>query len=755
MPATRRRADRADAAPAARLAVALALGVAAIAIVVRVAPQWAEVIEGGVALIRDPDACYHLRRAALMVGNFPDLALFDSYVNFPYGAHVIWPPFYDLALALLTALFPSAGPGPSAAVALLPPLTFGLTVIVMFLLARRLRPRDPWSAALAALVVAVLPASLPYTAIAQLDHHAAELLMIALFLLTLGDALSATEATPLRRALWPALVLAGALGMQLSLVILVGLAAAVLVGVPGSGRRARFELGAWIFGLAFALLLPWGLLYAAAGAPLRHYQFGLFQPGVLLAAALASCCALMLAPSPAPRRRMRLLGAALAALALVWVVSALAGEAIGAVSYLTRSYSSWQQDIGESRPLWADGWRRAASLAFGALSPLVLLLPLAWLRLARDASAGDSRRGVILAASLLFAALAILQQRFLPHLALVLGVAAVAAVEAQLRPARGAARRGVVLAALALLACAPLLGAKRSIDPAARAFDESRSTLAYLAEQTPPTSHYDDPTATPEYGVLAEWSYGHFIQYHGRRPALVDNFGHAAGDPAGVRSLLLAEEEQEALAAFDSLRVRYVLLRDLPSTFEGLLPDGAIRRRFVAGAELSGAQGVVRFTPAMTRTLLYRLAWRNGGGVAGDSAMAAPPLARLRLVAESEELDEAPGGAPLARVKLFEVVEGARLAVEGCEAGEEAILLATVRSPRGRRFPYLRSLQAGRDGALRVTLPYPTAAAADRSRIESGSIKTRGGDIALPAVSEDDVRLGREVRAALPTPASR
>ena len=42
----------------------------------------------------------------------------------------------------------------------------------------------------------------------------------------------------------------------------------------------------WIFALAAALLLPPALAYARAGAPLRHFQFGLFQPALLALAPL-------------------------------------------------------------------------------------------------------------------------------------------------------------------------------------------------------------------------------------------------------------------------------------------------------------------------------------------------------------------------------------------------------------------------------------------------------------------------------------
>ena len=97
-------------------------------------------MENGRAVIRDPDACYHLRRAALIADRFPDLALFDSYLNHPRGAHVIWPPLYDLVLAGALRMFPAEAPGTSAAVALLPPFLFAGAVLVIFRAVRRVWP---------------------------------------------------------------------------------------------------------------------------------------------------------------------------------------------------------------------------------------------------------------------------------------------------------------------------------------------------------------------------------------------------------------------------------------------------------------------------------------------------------------------------------------------------------------------------------------------------------------------------------------
>ncbi len=763
MPADAARAAAARARAAARPAPAAvaALFLVLIAVVPRAVLPWRGVVEDGLAIVRDPDACYHMRRAGRIAQNPASLALFDSYINFPHGARVIWPPLYDLALAGLLRVFPAsakdagsgegpeavhaerspgAAPGPRAAVALLPPLLFGGAVLAMFLLARRLWPGRLGLAALAAGIPAALPASLPYTALAQLDHHAAEILLCALFLLALSGAAEGVRAgrSPARAALRPGLVLGAALLVQLTLVVLIVIPflAAALAGKRhrGAVRPAAaaapavlplagdLELAAWMFGVALLAILPFALVYAAAAAPLRHYQFGLFQPAVLALAAAAAVFARAAAAPTARAPRAALLVAAAAVGALL--AARLGAEVAGGAAYVARAFAPWQATIGESRSLFALGVGRGLRDAIAALSWLVLLLPIGWIAFARAARAGDARRALLAAALLLFAPLAVSQARFLPHLSLLVGFAAAASVERVRPPSRLAVGAGALLLALGLW---PTVAAWRARDDAAVAFDRARSTLEFLARETPPTSDALRPTESPEYGVLAEWSYGHFIQFHGRRPAVADNFGDHAGDPAKTRAFFLETDEARALAVLDSLRARYVLVGDLAATFHGTIPDRAVVARFVAGSTLDrGARGALRFTPAIVPTVLYRLAWLSGSGAPRGPDGYVPPLSHLRLVAESEQTEPIPGGGSAPYVKLYERVPGARLVLRGLAPGRQGALLASIRSPRGRRFPYTMLLAADEEGTIDIAFPYPTAAGSGDFGADRGA--SSGGD---------------------------
>jgi len=730
--------------------IALALGIVALALGVRVAPRWENVVAEGDVRIADPDACYHLRRAERIGRSFPDLAIFDRFVNFPAGAHVIWPPLYDTALAGAVALFPSgaASRGPSIPVALLPPLLFGAAVLVLFRTARALWPGRPALWALAAGVPALLPASFPHTEIGQLDHHAAELLTLALAVHALGAALArerGAERAPITRpaaraALWPALALAAALATQLTLIALAALVALACATAPRHDRPRALALGAWICALAALLLAPLAWAYHASGAPFAHFRFGIYQPAMLLEAALLLGFGRALGAGA--RSRGNAFAAAGLGIASVALGAALAEETASGLSYLVRGFSRWQETIGESQSPFAAGFPAGIVALVISLSALIALAPVALVRLARAPAWRDPRRRVLFLAAAGATAAALLQTRFLPHCALFAGFfAAVALEKRRLTPWAGAA---------VAVALAPTLAGYGRVEETDLAFARSRSVLDFLARATPAVT--DDARATypPEYGVVAEWSYGHYIQYHGRRPAFVDNFGEHAADLAPVRALFLETDAARVAAALDSMRARYVLVRDLASNFEGLVPDRATWSRYAQSLDrAAGESATLSFRPEIQSTLLYRLAWRGGAGFLDERTGAwTPPVSSLRLVAESESLETIPGGPAVPFVKLYERVRGARVRVAGRAPGEEGALLATVRSPHGRLFPYVERLVADASGAWEAVVPYATEGAGrrDAAVLVKCEIASRSGTMMVPPIGETAVLEGAEIR---------
>jgi hypothetical protein len=194
------------------------------------------------------------------------------------------------------------------------------------------------------------------------------------------------------------------------------------------------------------------------------------------------------------------------------------------------------------------------------------------------------------------------------------------------------------------------------------------------------------------------------------------------------------------------MRTGYVLVRDLAASFQGLMPDAEARERFISWAGLvTPGTGTIQFSPRILETLLYRLAWRNGSGIPGGEGEGVPPLSHLRLVAESEETEQIPGGPTVSYVKLYEVVAGARLRVMGRQPGEEGAFLAAVSSPRGRVFPFVAALKADSAGVMELVVPYPSIGDEGKSRFTECGIATREGRFAVPTIDERAIREGATV----------
>ncbi|WP_440945418.1 oligosaccharyl transferase, archaeosortase A system-associated [Methanosarcina sp. T3] len=186
------------------------------------------------------DDYYHMRRILYTVSNFPHSLNFDTYLNYPYGLEVGWPPFFDLLGALLAIILGGGQPDTHTvefAGALLPVLLGVLTVIPVYVVAASVF--DKKTGLLGALIFAVLPAHVYISRFGAADHHVAEVLLstaaYALFILAIKLAgernltLSSLKNISSDKNLLNPLGLAAASGIFFSLLIFTWVGAPVFI----------------------------------------------------------------------------------------------------------------------------------------------------------------------------------------------------------------------------------------------------------------------------------------------------------------------------------------------------------------------------------------------------------------------------------------------------------------------------------------------------------------------------------------------
>ncbi|MGE5412611.1 MAG: STT3 domain-containing protein, partial [Syntrophomonadaceae bacterium] len=359
----------------------------------------------------DSDSAYHMRRARFAAERFPRTILFDPLMNFPEGGVAIWPPLFDLALALPARLVhgtaATAGEVERGAAGV--PVAFAAGSIALAgLLAARLYGRAAGTAT--ALFLALCPGHVLWSQYAHTDQHAAEsfvgLLALLLFVRSREDPdapgaaareAAAGAALAIAVATWQGAIYWGAI-FALALVL-----EALLTG------RATLRAALWTLGLpAAATAASTAAWLGWLSPPLTYVSFGFFQPLFLaaLAGGVAALELLLLDARGRLARREALLGAAvlvLSAAATLPFVRPLAAGLVHGMGYVAGATSEvagsggyvsypkgWLSGIYEAQPLLSGG----PGLALEQLSLGLFLAPLAVLAWA--ARAARQRSGAAL-----------------------------------------------------------------------------------------------------------------------------------------------------------------------------------------------------------------------------------------------------------------------------------------------------------------------------------------------------------------------
>jgi oligosaccharyl transferase (archaeosortase A-associated) len=651
------------------------------------------------------DDYYHMRRILYTVSHFPNTLWFDSYIDYPSGLGLTWPPLFDqISAGLSLALGQHAQPGIEMVSAFIPVLLGAVTIAVVYFMVRESLGRNV--ALMSAFMAAITHHHIIKTTIGSVDHHCLEVLLLLGSLLFLVLALSRSEKTYLFAAI-SGIIMAGLaytwFGAGVYLGIFLVYAALQITldlrnGLP-SGKTATALTAA--FGVALMLVLPfWNApwlfpsflgimvsiigtlaMYALSRFMLMHKVNWIVFPLAIIVFAFA--CAILLP----------LIGMG----SLIQFGYIFGGEMSGKISEAQPLFSSEARVLFSTSSYSSSGWKLILNLLFSLAGIAAFVL---CLRRREDGKVNGQLLVLVWAVASLL--LTVGQIRFFYLSSIAMGVLISLLFFYILDYSRSRmAEKGqhhfrafsAVLFVLLVLPTATHTAA--FVGGAPMIAGDWYESLNWLEKNSNSTSFYDDPDPAnlPEYSVMNLWDYGNWIIYLSKRPVVANNFQVGITDST---KFYLSESEEESTALMDKRRSKYVIVDydmlhgKLPSITQWANVDLASYLIL----EGYGVNAVAVPTQKLLNTTMARLYLFDSAGTG-----------HFRLIYESSTLVGS-GGAPMGKVKIFEYVPGALIKVKAIP-DERAGALLNMTSNQGRAFTYINEGQLS-DGSYEMRVPYST-----------------------------------------------
>jgi oligosaccharyl transferase (archaeosortase A-associated) len=739
------------------------------------------VFSNGNITLLGADTYYHARRILATVPHFPNALAFDSYLNFPYGENIGWPPLYDQFIALVALIIGLGKPSfyTIEATTATVPLVFGvLTVLLVFLISEKL---FDWRVGLtSAGIFAITPAHVYVSFLGYADHHVAETLLSTaaylFFIIALKNlqknniSFGNPRASILKNLLFPALT-----GVTLALSIFTWDGAPIFVGLVGMYIPIQFVIdrkfernsdylvitGGAAFLVSLLIITPVAL---SRGRGFETYSYlpTLFHVGFLTV--FFFLCVLLGA-----MQKMQLKKWWYYLLLLILIFT----TAISSLEFFSpQFYQSIANGIHylfgggilatiqEAVPLFNtptggftldNVWRAYTLSFFVALFALVYFI----IKTIREKYSFEAVFLIIWTSIVLV--LTILQQRFIYLLAVNVAIFSAYFVIAAAKPfaserekettkkKRKVQRKSnstlskelIVVLVLLVLLSAPNIAIIKSMatEDIAAPDADLKESFEWLRENSPPTSYYYTPDKPAEYGVMSWWDYGNWILYFSQRPVVANNFQTGIDDAA---HFLIEPDEKAANDILNKRKVRFIVTdaQMLKLKFSSIAMSAGKNPGDYYGTQEPSDSGPIRSVNNENRnffeTMLSRLHVFDGDG-----------LSHYRLIYESKTT--AIRNPDIKYVKIFEYVPGAT--ISGKTDGDVKVTV-NITTNQGRTFVYTQQVIA-KGGKYEIKVPYSTRGNVYGTK-SLGDYTIQNANVSkVVSVNELDVQEGRNLTVDL------
>lgn len=722
----------------------------------------------------------HLRKILVLLEGFPGSPAHDYYAGFPVGSGSIWAPLFDITMAQLVKISGILGIGFEKACALLPPFV-GMTVIVpVFLWSRQIFGAG--AAFFSVLILVFLPAHISMTTVGRLDNELIEPLFAGLlfyfYSLTLKEVASPLDKKSLGLSALTGFILAVSLLFWRGALIWWAIIAlhAFLLAIFDAIFYARSRVNniGILSSIAFVVSAIIIAVVTMAGlwgtqSTINFNTVGWFHViSALLSAIAVSSTRLgyYLKTAKGKSAVMSFLGV------LGAIITSVIIAVIAVPAYFSGIFSGmgviggtnpWTRTIAEYQPLFRGmdgGFDPLSSIAVSTAFIFIFPIALAYLTIKHFKEKNEDRsapESFFILAGWAFFVLTIINGRYENVFAVLLSMAGaffveVIAVRLLKVKKSGDLKASVIGFLLVVIIFLPSYGFFRdlkNLSPFGIRGDMEEG-LQWLRDNTPATSHFLEPYKRPEYGVMARWEYGGWIEYVARRPSVATLFGietHGLIESAGF---FLETDATKALSLLDENNARYVIITKdvgaLPGYAKLLGRDPA---EYVE--EVRGPGNKMRYAtgPKFLDLVYVRLLLADGQSVGAPIYMEGVPGARL--VHESVGREDIAGAfQEVKKIKIFERVNGAfvRAPANTAGPGEIVTLEGTVVTNRGRRFSAVTRVRANETGGFEIRAYYPTLVSGEESGlvgVEGGYTLSVSGRKRAVVVNEDDVVSGAAI----------
>ncbi len=711
-----------------------------------------QVIEQGRIVFLETDPYYHMWRVFSYIDTFPKTFLFDGFINYPYGAFVGWPPFFDQVIASISIILGSGKPGAYLveSVGAFMPLALGIfSIISVYFVANEIFNQR--AALFCSLLIAVLPAHVQISFLGFTDHHIAEVLLSVVAYLFFIKSLN-------NGSLWSAVIS----GIVIGISFLTWQGAPIFTGIlllysviqfildRKSNSRSNYLTFTATVSFFAAILV---ILIYYTWTPWQHSItsgiLSYFQPIYLSIAALIIILLGYLSNLMKKQNWFYyplLIMVLFASIILFLYISAptIFNSISVGIAYLLRDAPVLNQ-ITEAQPLFYtfDGRFLGGQIfnnpvwnAF-TFSFYFALIGLLWFFYTVK-NGIDKGKLFFIVWSLIVLVLAIFQRRFSYMLAVNIAILSGFFIDEILQKANSVVIKSnlkkiiplFINALFILILVVPNIAMSYELSKyPPKPSDDWYDSLVWLRDNTPEIKN------EPQYGIMTWWDYGNWILYISKRPVVANNF-QIGGDDAA--RFYVAQDEDVANAIMDKRKARYVIVDHRMGLNKFRQGDQVVLKgAFMAVASFADKDfGLYLDKNNLPNrnylgTMYARMHVFDGNG-----------FKNYRMIYESNETHYNLFDIPTKNIKIFEYVKGAHITGKATSNGTVYISGKIITNQK-RISDYNQEAKPDSSGNFEFIVPYSMNSPYE-TRILNG-YEIRYGKVNLSInVSENDVMNGNK-----------